>query len=181
MLGLVPGNRVAQQEIRRLQGILGLLSKRLGQIAELTIVRGYGAIVGTPGVVSGRACKSGEDQHTDDDNPCPQAGRSCCMSQQRAGRGFLRRSRAARHQPGGPITFCTARSRSRRENGLAITCCTPSASAVVHDPASPGRNCPEIAIKGVAGCADLTADNRFLPSCRGMYTSTMTRSALYGA
>src|ERR1700716_1676273 len=108
-------------------------------------------------MVRGGAGERGDHENADDDDPEPQAGPPRRAREQRAGTGRWRRLRTARGQCAGPITPWTAASRSRRVNGLAITCRTPSVAAAVHDPKSPGRNCPEIAIKGVSGYAALTA------------------------
>src|ERR1700674_1366544 len=129
-------------------------------------------------MVRGGAGERGDHQYADDGDPQPQAGRARRTREQRTGR--WRHLRVARGQCAGPITPWTAAIRSHRVNGLAITCRTPSVAAAVHDPQSPDRNCPEIAIKGVSGYAALTARSLFAPSWRGMYTSTITRSPLSG-
>src|ERR1700687_3951819 len=131
-------------------------------------------------MVRGGAGERGDHQYAEEDDPRPQAGRARRIRAQRAGSGRWRHLRAARGQCAGPITPWTAAIRSHRVNGLAITCRTPSVAAAVHDPKSPDRNCPEIAIKGVSGYAALTARSLFAPSWRGMYTSTITRSPLSG-
>src|ERR1700737_4262486 len=131
-------------------------------------------------MVRGGAGERGDHQYADDDDPEPQAGRARRAREQRARTGRWRHLRAARGQCAGPITPWTAAIRSRRVKRLAITWRTPSAAAAAHDPTSPDRNCAEIAIKGVSGYAALTARSLLAPSWRGMYTSTITTSALSG-
>src|ERR1700730_16024324 len=131
-------------------------------------------------MVRGGAGERGNHQYADDDDPAPQADRARRACEQRAGIGRWRHLRTARGQCAGPITPPTAASRSRRVNGLAITCRTPSVAAAVHDPKRPARDWPEVANNSVSGYAALTARSLFAPSWRGMYTSTITTSALSG-
>jgi hypothetical protein len=78
-LGLVPGDRIAQQQVGGLQRVPGLFRKGLGQVAQLAVGHRDDVAVRMPAVVSGRARERRHGQHTGDDDPEPQARRKRCV------------------------------------------------------------------------------------------------------
>src|ERR1700674_4175842 len=84
-------------------------------------------------------------------------------------------------QVAGSMIALTAASSALRVSGLAMTCATPRAWAVVPPVGRPARNWAEMAIIGVPGYAARILSAAREPMCLGISMFMITRSASGGA